>query len=274
MMNRNPIPIYFVMITLIGVNASAQTKVDQKRSGTKVNQSQVAVSGNAPYKTIASGKTYSSTDNRKQTVLKPSVSISSPSTQNNTDVKLQQNTIAGEKHSKTVVVTSKSKIESSNSDRTNGKGATNHKPGARLPVFIPPPPPTVPIGSISGLIGAPIAVLSAEDLKKRATELALQIADLKKEFTSKETRADEKRKRSTLFASLYTEGVVSRRELEASQHEDLEASEELKMARDKLETLHKEQVEIDTQLKKLAKRTENKPSKTISKNELKGSGKK
>lgn len=269
MTNRNPIPIYFLMITLTGVIANAQSKAGQSGSSTKVNQSQVVVAGHATSKTLTSGKVYNSTDNQKRTVLKPNESISSTNTQAYTDVKQQQKTIAGEKLTKDVVATPKSKNELNNTGRTNGKGTATHKPGVRLPVFIPPPPPTVPIGSISGLIGAPIAVLSEEDLKKRATELALQVVDLKKEFASKETRADEKRKRSTLFASLYTEGVVSRRELEASQHEDVEASEQLKIARDKLETAHKEQVEIDSQLKKLAKRAENKPSKSVKTNQRK-----
>ncbi|GEM_PF-3038788 len=122
------------------------------------------------------------------------------------------------------------------------------------PLLIPPPPPTLPgPGMFSGLAGAPVELMSPAELKRRQKDLAAEVSTAGKELSDKEAAADEMRKRSTLFASLYTEGVVSRKELEASQKEDAAAQDSLKAARARVETLVHEQAAIKARLDKLAK---------------------
>lgn len=167
----------------------------------------------------------------------------------------------------------KSETQPSSAQSKAGSKAqkNSHSPG----MLVPPPPPTLPIaGQLSGFTGVPIELLSEADLKRRQKELADELAAGKKEIEDKEKNADEKRQRSTLFASLYTEGVVSRRELEQSQREDSQAQAELKSARQKIEDLEHIQSEVATCLKKIAKRPASRASKTSRSADEKPSSKK
>jgi len=117
--------------------------------------------------------------------------------------------------------------------------------------MVPPPPPVVPvIGQLSS--GLPVELLSADELKKRREEVLGQISSARSLVEQQGKVADERRQRSNLFASLYTEGVVSRRELEAAQTDDTKADEDLNEAKRKLGDLEKDISRIDAQLKKLA----------------------
>lgn len=89
---------------------------------------------------------------------------------------------------------------------------------------MPPPPPTVPtmLGSSSdfGIYGGmPIELLSKEALKDRVKEISIQYKDACRELEDHNQQKEEKLQRAQEFEGLYKEGVVSRRELEASQRE-------------------------------------------------------
>lgn len=136
---------------------------------------------------------------------------------------------------------------------TESEHATK-KEERRSALFIPPPPPTIPASgqlSLPAGGGAPIEFMSESELKKRQTELNEELSDKKKEVAIQEKGADDKRQRSTLFASLYTEGVVSRRELEASQHDDIQAQDDLRTVRRSLDDLRYQLSEIDARLKRI-----------------------
>jgi hypothetical protein len=134
--------------------------------------------------------------------------------------------------------------------------ASTHHSSKSHNLFIPPPPPTVPIsGELSPLTGVPVDFMSPADLKRREQELQTELAQTKKDIELGEKTADEKRQRSTLFASLYTEGVVSRRELETSQEEDSDSQNKLRVIRQKLDDVQFELKQLDARLKKLAKST-------------------
>jgi hypothetical protein len=272
-MNKKCFSICFLMITLTGTDAGAQSKTEQDFTKPSAIVQRTALSVGRTSNSQSQPRIQVCVDNRRLTVSQTNSAVSKPNVKASTTVaKTQQGTNPGVKLHSGEISSDKDKKRQTNPTGVSieqPESSKTRKSGARLPVFIPPPPPTVPIGSIPGLIGAPIGLLSAEELKKRAVELAGQITELSKELASLESRADEKRKRSTLFASLYTEGVVSRRELEASQHEDSEASAELKTGRNKLATLQKEQTELESQLRKLVKRTDSKASRAAKKSERK-----
>lgn len=124
--------------------------------------------------------------------------------------------------------------------------------GRNTATLIPPPPPTVPYaGTLSGSAGLPVELLSPADLKQRKEELEKQLSTARKLAEDQEKLADETRQRSNLFASLYSEGVVSRRELENSQKEDARADDELKTARQKVSEIEHDLERVNGQLKKL-----------------------
>ncbi|MBU6450819.1 MAG: hypothetical protein KGS72_03505 [Cyanobacteria bacterium REEB67] len=89
--------------------------------------------------------------------------------------------------------------------------------------FVPPPPPTTPtmlgdadFGMYSGM---PVEMLSKEALKDRAKEISIQYKDASRELEDRSREKEEKIQRAKEFEGLFQEGVVSKRELEASQRE-------------------------------------------------------
>src|SRR5208283_700888 len=98
--------------------------------------------------------------------------------------------------------------------------------------FVPPPPPNTPttMGDATdfGFYGGmPIEMLSKEALKDRAKEISIQYKDACRELEDHSSQKDEKIQRAAEFEGLYKEGVVSRRELEASQKEASEINSDL-----------------------------------------------
>ncbi len=133
-----------------------------------------------------------------------------------------------------------------------GPAAKTRRSGSNF--FVPPPPPTIPAApGMGGASGVPASLLSKSDLAKRQKELTGMLVAAHGDVEAKEKDADSKRQRSTLFASLYTEGVVSRHELEICQHEDKDAVAELRTAHQKADQLQSDLTETEACLSKLAK---------------------
>jgi len=98
--------------------------------------------------------------------------------------------------------------------------------------FVPPPPPTTPTmlgdGSDFGFYsGMPIEMLSREGLKDKAKEISIQYKDACRELEDHSKQKEEKIERAKEFEGLFNEGVVSRRELEASQKEAAEVNSDI-----------------------------------------------
>jgi len=96
--------------------------------------------------------------------------------------------------------------------------------------FVPPPPPVVPTmlgGDFGVYSGLPIEMLSRDALKDRVKEISMQYKDACRELEDHTSQKNEKIARAQEFEGLYKEGVVSRRELEASQKEASEVNSDI-----------------------------------------------
>lgn len=118
--------------------------------------------------------------------------------------------------------------------------------------LVPPPPPTVPLSnSMTFLSGAPLELLSQSDLKAKRDALTTEMAAAQEKLKDKELIFAEKKERLDLFASLYKEGVVSRRELEGIGKEVSQAEAELREDRRKTDELMRDLSKINGFLKQV-----------------------
>lgn len=88
------------------------------------------------------------------------------------------------------------------------------------------------------------------DLKERTTG---ELERAQKKLTLAKHQAGEKKKRAVSFETLYSEGVVSRRELEAAQHEALTTDDDLSEQEHRVDDLKAKLTRIEARLKSLAK---------------------
>jgi hypothetical protein len=103
--------------------------------------------------------------------------------------------------------------------------------------MVPPPPPNTPsmlsdpsmmgLGMGYGAYGMQVEYMSREALKDRVKELSIQVKDASAEFENRKRLKTEREARAKSFEQLYTEGVVSRRELENSQREATDSTDEV-----------------------------------------------
>lgn len=142
------------------------------------------------------------------------------------------------------------------------KASKQHRSRQAELILIPPPPPAVPVAGVTNGGSLSLAPLTLAELKARQADLNKELAAVRKHVEQVEKHADDKRQRSTLFATLYTEGVVSRRELEAAQKEDSDAQTDLSSVKNHLDSLRKEIDETDSTLTRLAKSAPGKGFKT------------
>jgi len=91
-------------------------------------------------------------------------------------------------------------------------------------MMVPPPPPNVP--TISALMqtshesllnGVILDYLSKPDLERLRTRLQDSLNKEKNSLAEHQSSMEEKQRRATQFESLFKEGVVSRKELEAAK---------------------------------------------------------
>jgi hypothetical protein len=149
---------------------------------------------------------------------------------------------------------------------TSGKGsqkepATTPKraPSGRL---VPPPPPSVPMSGEMGMpgmgttmtfVGENIEYMSVSDLRELKDKTDREIERWRKQVEDLIASADEKQQRSNSFEQLYTEGVISRRELEASKRESEKAGQDLAEAKQALTLAEQKHARIELRLATLAK---------------------
>jgi hypothetical protein len=122
----------------------------------------------------------------------------------------------------------------------------------RTAELVPPPPAFQPSFLLnSGGIGMPMQVeyMSKEAAAQRFKDIQKQITDAKSDMEDKQAQLKEKKERSERFASLYTEGVVSRHELEAAAKEAGEYEKEVKRFQDNLAELESEKSALSDRIK-------------------------
>lgn len=120
-------------------------------------------------------------------------------------------------------------------------------------MLVPPPPPAIPSsGQLTFLSGTPVEFLSESDLKRHKEQLDVNLSRARRQACEQERLLKEKVQRAELFASLYKEGVVSRRELENSQKEVGRSEGDLTDARLKVTDLERDMQRIDERLKQLS----------------------
>jgi hypothetical protein len=139
---------------------------------------------------------------------------------------------------KSTAVPDKDTAAKPGSAKTTKAGISEKKSGARVKAvargthFVPPPPPSTPtlMGDSTdfGFYGGmPVEMLSKDALKDRAKEISIQYKDACRELEDHSRQKQEKIQRAADFEGLYKEGVVSRRELEASQKEAAEVNSDI-----------------------------------------------
>lgn len=109
------------------------------------------------------------------------------------------------------------------------------KPRVSRPAMVPPPPPNTPsilsdpsiMGMGYGAYGMQVEYMSREALKDRVKELSIQVKDASAEFENRKRLKLERDTRAKSFEQLFAEGVVSRRELENSQREATDSTDEV-----------------------------------------------
>ncbi len=119
------------------------------------------------------------------------------------------------------------------------------KPRVARPSMVPPPPPNTPSmlsdPSLMGLgysaYGMQVEYMSREALKDRVKEITIQFKDASAELENRKRLKTEREARAKSFEQLFSEGVVSRRELEASQREATDSNDEVQRLENKYNEL-------------------------------------
>lgn len=95
--------------------------------------------------------------------------------------------------------------------------------------LVPPPPPSIPLATVSGggtsSIPSNFQFMSKNELQKLQVKLKEQSTKAKTRLDDHQKRVQEQREKIELYGKLLQEGVVSRRDLENARNEldDLEA---------------------------------------------------
>jgi hypothetical protein len=149
--------------------------------------------------------------------------------------------------------TASSSSEAKKKQAHEGKTHSNASGG-----LIPPPPafqPSYLIGPGTGIDGSfQPEFMTKEMALQRLKDVDKQVADAKKELEDKTAKVNEMKDRSERFASLYTEGVVSRHEFEAAGKEAEEAQKELEQFKANVAELESEKKVLNDRLKPAAKK--------------------
>ncbi|HEY9733212.1 MAG TPA: hypothetical protein V6C89_14940 [Drouetiella sp.] len=126
-----------------------------------------------------------------------------------------------------------------------------HTPEPRLGLVPPPPPDTPTMFAGDGIFpgfGMPDFNNPAA-LAGRRKDIASQLASAKKLLVDKEQRTKELKEKATQFEQLFSEGVISRRELESAQKDAVSAAAELNDARTQTVAYQNAMSRLDDRLK-------------------------
>lgn len=135
---------------------------------------------------------------------------------------------------------------------------TSHKHHSTAPVLVPPPPPDTPamIGGPDGYATSfmfPLETMNPARLKEKRKELQTELDKAKANAKDRQDRAGEKKARAVQFEQLFSEGVVSRKELEAAQKEAKDVEIDVDDANSNLTKVESLLKRVDEKLKKIEK---------------------
>jgi len=89
-----------------------------------------------------------------------------------------------------------------------------------------------------GAYGMQVEYMSREALKDRVKEITIQFKDASSELENRKRLKTEREARAKSFEQLFSEGVVSRRELETSQREATDSTDEVQRLENKYNELN------------------------------------
>ncbi len=131
------------------------------------------------------------------------------------------------------------------------------KPANADKILVPPPPPEIPLSpSLSHLTvmrGVTLEYLSCAEVQQMLSKIEKSLEKAHKDLASLDASVSEKKERIDQFSSLFKEGVVSRRELEAAKKEFADAQDEATESRERLAELEKDLSACEVRLKELKK---------------------
>jgi hypothetical protein len=128
--------------------------------------------------------------------------------------------------------------------------------------LVPPPPPETPavLSAPDGSSGfymmqgfMPVETLSPDALRARQKQLTSQLQNVKDILKDRQSRLSDKTDRAKQFDGLYQEGVISRRELEASQEDIKTAKRDFDDAKSRVDDIQMALNRVDEKLKTIAK---------------------
>lgn len=120
------------------------------------------------------------------------------------------------------------------------------KPKAKRDVFgpfVPPPPPNIPTFSSISEMGSididlsGLSFLSEAELKSRLASNELRLKNAQSKLKDQTANVEESKKRAQSFIELFEQGIVSKKELEASSKDSDQAVSDLEEAKGKVKDL-------------------------------------
>jgi hypothetical protein len=124
------------------------------------------------------------------------------------------------------------------------------------PILVPPPPPDQPSlleWSGGGIIPDSFNLLNEEELKEKLSRIRIEITDAEANLADNKLEITESKNKAERFVSLYSEGVVSRKELELAQKNIVQTERLAQEAKGNLEDLKAQENAILRRLNNLKK---------------------
>lgn len=147
------------------------------------------------------------------------------------------------------------KPESGDAKTVSGKPSRKAR---KTVMLVPPPPPTMPTyvnatSPINGSfdLGLSVNYMSLDDLKFQEKTLSKKLEASKLDEQDQKRSNDEKADRAKRFVELYSEGVVSRRELETAQQDSERSIRETEQSHIKVSEIDRVLAQVKDRIKTL-----------------------
>jgi hypothetical protein len=251
--------------TLAGSQAqTAKPKGEDKKSEVAAATTKTATSSSAPGKEKLKGansdEKKESKDTKTAPQLKNAGKPASLELQKDTSAKSEIKKVESKPDTKGDAA-KRSTLDSQDKETKTPKtetAKTSHKHHGTTPVLVPPPPPDTPamIGGPDGYATSfmfPIETMNPARLKEKRKELQTELDKAKANAKDRQDRAGEKKARALQFEQLFSEGVVSRKELEAAQKEAKDVEIDVDDANSNLTKVENLLKRVDEKLKKIEK---------------------